>query len=1120
MTEAELLQQDSDNRLHALQPESFIVEAPAGAGKTELLTQRYLGLLAGVNEPEEIVAITFTNKAAAEMRGRILDSLNDAANDVPVDRPHKQVTRQLANQALARSAAGGWDLLAQPGRLRINTIDSLSSLLARQMPLMSRFGAQPAVAENPMLHYQDAAHRTLAMLESSGVESAIGIALGYFDNDTERLAQQLAKMLAKRDQWLHHAAGTASLSVQQEAAAALQHLVLQDLAKAAQCVPSGLQQHLMAAARYAATQLPETHLVRALLDWQTPLAVSLEALPQWRAVCELLLTKDGLPRKEKGINIKNGFAADAEGKAHKQALLQVIETMGDAETFARIRKLPDPADTEQEWRIISALAELLKIAAGQLMLVFQEAGEVDFVEVAMRALQALEDTTGPTELAMQLDYRIQHLLVDEFQDTSPAQIDLLKRLTIGWQPGDGRTLFCVGDPMQSIYRFRKADVGLFLQVADTGIGHLSLQRLQLTRNNRSRPAVVEWINQAFAQVFPEQDSVSRGAISYRRFAATKERESDSGVSVHAIVAEQGTSADDMAALEAKHLVQLILDERRQRPEASIAVLVRARGHLHALVREIRRNHADDPALRFQAVEVEALADRQTVQDALALTKALFHRADRVNWLAILRAPWCGLTLADLHALASNDHQATIWHLMQDAEVVARLSADGQARLSHVRGVIAEAFAHQGRLSARRWVESTWLKLGGAQCLIEAGDVRDVQAVFDLIDQLSAVGHFDPDMLEEAMAELYAAPDVKADGRLQFMTLHKSKGLQFDTVILPGLHRQPNKQDTHLLLWEQVTMPDGESALLAAPWVPRHMRQDTPTVYDYLQGLEAERSSNEAARVLYVGATRAERRLHLVAVARPDTDGVVKAPSGTFLELLWHQVGAAFQSASVVHADTKTADTAGFIPRLMRLPMPAIPALLQQTVAEQPATSFDTVSGESLQVDAFSADMGSLAHRYVEMIARQGMTQWPVTRLASLRPSMQRWLEQRGHGEALAREGAERVLSVLTTTLTSKQGQWVLQQHEAAACELEVLRQEGAVIRRYVVDRTFVEQGTRWIIDYKSARLGETMAETALAQAAELYRPQLAQYAALFAHESRPVRIAVFFLSIGQLVELD
>ena len=103
----------------------------------------------------------------------------------------------------------------------------------------------------------------------------------------------------------------------------------------------------------------------------------------------------------------------------------------------------------------------------------------------------------------------------------------------------------------------------------------------------------------------------------------------------------------------RHCVELIARERAG--ERKVAVLVRARDHLAALVAEIRRHWPD---LRFQAVEIENLAERQVVQDLLALTRALHHRADRVNWLAILRAPWCGLALADLHALAGDDHQAT------------------------------------------------------------------------------------------------------------------------------------------------------------------------------------------------------------------------------------------------------------------------------------------------------------------------------------------------------------------------------------------------------------------------------------------------------------------------------
>ncbi|CAG0951731.1 partial DNA helicase II, partial [Rhodocyclaceae bacterium] len=133
-----LLREDGESRQRALELGSFIVEAPAGAGKTELLTQRVLRLLAVVEEPEEIVAITFTTKAAAEMKSRIVASLaRAAAGDLPAE-PHKRITFDLARAALAAGAQRDWRLLENPGRLRITTIDALCASLARQMPLLSR----------------------------------------------------------------------------------------------------------------------------------------------------------------------------------------------------------------------------------------------------------------------------------------------------------------------------------------------------------------------------------------------------------------------------------------------------------------------------------------------------------------------------------------------------------------------------------------------------------------------------------------------------------------------------------------------------------------------------------------------------------------------------------------------------------------------------------------------------------------------------------------------------------------------------------------------------------------------------------------------------------------------
>ena len=191
--------------------------------------------------------------------------------------------------------------------------------------------------------------------------------------------------------------------------------------------------------------------------------------------------------------------------------------------LADTRRLPPPAYTEAQWQVLEAITELLKRAVGQLKLVFQSRGQVDFTEVSQRALLALEDSEGPTDLALRLDYQIRHLLIDEFQDTSISQFELLARLTAGWTPDDGRTLFAVGDPMQSIYRFREAEVGLFLRARAEGIGNVVLTPLELSANFRSQAGIVAWVNEAFAQVMPEREDIASGAVAYTASQAVHPR---------------------------------------------------------------------------------------------------------------------------------------------------------------------------------------------------------------------------------------------------------------------------------------------------------------------------------------------------------------------------------------------------------------------------------------------------------------------------------------------------------------------------------------------------------------------------------------------------------------------
>jgi ATP-dependent helicase/nuclease subunit A len=1098
MSDDALLVRDAESRRRALEPGSFIVEAPAGAGKTELLTQRVLMLLARVDEPEEIIAITFTNKAAAEMRQRILDALHRAATgDVP-EQVHKRVTFELATAALAVSAQRGWQLLEHPGRLRVTTIDAFCASLARQMPVLSRFGAQPRTVENVRRHYEDAARRALAWLEEAGGQADdVARALAHVDNDAVRLAGLLADMLARRDQWLRHALDKSQSW--QHAEAALRELVVRDMRRVADVLPGRVQELLMPIARFAAGNLPDDHALAPLRDWTRVLPAEPEELPMWRAVASLLLTdKD---ERRKAVDVRLGFPKEA--KEQKQRFLECVAELKDADVaaVAQLRRLPDPSYTEEEWTTVTALATLLKLAAAELWSVFHAAGEVDFIEVASRAKEALGQPEAPTDLALALEYRIRHLLVDEFQDTSPTQVELLQKLTADWQAGDGRTLFLVGDPMQSIYRFRKADVGLFLKAAEAGIGTVPLERLSLYRNNRSCRPVVDWVNATFANVFPARDDPAAGAIRYREFAAAKQPLLDAGVTVHGLVAARGEGAGP----EADRILSIIDAERAADRSRQIAVLVRARTHLDALVATIRRQRPD---LRFAAVEIESLAERQPVQDLLALAHALYHRADRVHWLAILRAPWSGLTLADLHALAADDFNATIWSLLNDDERLAKLSADGQARAQHVLNALGDVLRQQGRQGPARWLKGAWFALGGPACLANETELADCESFFDLVDKLDAAGRFSPEQLGKEMARLYGAPDVAADGSLQFMTLHKAKGLEFDTVILPGLHRKTGGSDTPLMRWEEVILDGLDEHLVAAPMKKRG-QEDVVTPYKFLESLDNARAAQEDARVLYVGATRAIRHLHLVGVATLNSKGEVKAPPHTFLDLLWPAVAERFNAAEATMA--AQPEVSDFVPRLLRL---------QEMVAlDQPVHAVAPMAAP-VQVDeaeagrSLDALVGTLAHRYLEMIANDGLDVWSAQRFAALRGAMETWLAQQGCSDRDAAQGAERVVAILATTLASESGRWVLQAREGAASELALQKVSHGDTPLSVVDRTFVEDGARWIIDYKTAQ-----PEGDLNAHAESYRAQLERYADLFATEGLPVRAAIFYAALGQLVEL-
>jgi len=1099
---------------------SFIVQAPAGSGKTGLLTQRFLALLAQVAAPEEIVAITFTRKAAAEMRERILGALKAAQAGEVVNNDHEQRTLDLASAALEQDARQVWRLLQNPARLRIMTFDSLCATLVRQMPILSHFGAAPAVVEDAGPLYREAASQVLEQLESrEAIGHAVARLLRHLDNQHEQAQELIAAMLARRDQWLRHLAGNDEHRNRQRLEDALRRIVETGLEDARAAFPESLHDEFLNLLRFAAGQVGEEAELAVCRDLTDLPPARIEALPQWQAIVNWLLKKDGgcrqSPTAKEGFPAKSA-GADAAEKRHfaamkdrMKALLGTLsEEGGFVQALARIPILPLPCYTDTQWHVLEALFTLLVHAAAHLSVTFQQAGEVDFAEIAMQAVAALGEPDDPTDLALQLDYRIQHLLVDEFQDTSINQFELLRRLTAGWMPDDGRTLFLVGDPMQSIYRFREAEVGLFLEVKQHGLGNLRPAFLQLEVNFRSQAGIIDWVNAAFPRIFPTEDDEQAGAIAYSPSHSHHPLQPGEAVRIHPF-------AKDEDQAEADTIVDLVHRTLAEDARADVAILVRSRNHLLRIVPALR-----EAGIRYQAVEIDSLASRPVVQDLLSLTRALLHPADRIAWLAVLRSPLCGLVQQDLLLLAGEADDILPERLQMPA-VQAALSVDGQRILQRVVPVLTQALAQRARLPLRDWVEQTWLALGGPACLEQPVAYEDASAFFDLLDILDTGGEVaDPARLAQAVKELHARPDTGEASRVQLMTIHKAKGLEFDTVIVPGLGKPPRSEERRLLYWQEQTFPGGDTALLFGP-ITGAGEEQNPTV-EYLRNLEKTKGRYEAQRLLYVAVTRAKRRLHLSGHANCNARGELRPAAGSLLELLWpvarpifkavHDERAAESGDEGASEDPLTARRSAELKRLppdWQCPAPP-PGLTAQSVVpvpeETPAIEFDWASETARHV-------GTVVHRYLEFLGRLAPGRLEAFRPQEHRARICTRLRQSGVLEDHLADATSRVIAALEQVLADPRGQWILSPaHQAARSEYPLTGIQDGILRRYIVDRTFRdEHGIRWIIDYKTSRHEGGGRDEFLDREVARYRNQLEGYARLFAQrEQGRIRLGLYF----------
>ncbi len=656
--------------------------------------------------------------------------------------------------------------------------------------------------------------------------------------------------------------------------------------------------------------------------------------------------------------------------------------------------------------------------------------------------------------------------------------------------------------MQSIYRFRQAEVSLFLRVKQHGLQQLRLTSLALLANFRSTQAIVDWNNTTFKQLFPITDDIDRGAICYHASIASKPTVLEQSIIPLAFDKEHPEQ-------QAEAIINIIRQVWAEDNKKTIGILVKARSHLPQLL--VQLNEAKLP---YQAVEIEYLQNKETIQDLLSLCFALLNLADRLSWLALLRCPWFGLSLIDLTHLA-NATTPTLYAALTHVETLAQLSQEGYHRIAKRLPQLQKSLHTQGILPFSVWIENTWQALEGHHLLATHQAWHDSQLFFMTLRQFDQAGIWPkPQQLKEKFSTLYATPIDMEKSPLQVMTIHKAKGLEFDCVILPRLEASPPIEKKPLLTWLERTRFQGENDLLLAP-IPAIEDSETP-LYDYIRRENKVKLNFENTRLLYVAATRAKQALYLLYGIASDPDKQRSATKGSFLHELWpllqhnveyhRQASALFLNPSPIPLSPSAAKSISL--RRFRLSVEDTETvIINSTSATTAKFSFSILNDTVLQ------HIGTVLHRILYKISQEDYALKTIANIYD-KIYLQRQLLSLGVPTAQLESAVTTLTHALLSIKADPRAAWILDSsHAEAHSEYALTAKEKEHYQQVIIDRTFIdEKGIRWIIDYKTTNPKTEETEAAFYdRMQQQYAAQLTHYAQLLATwDKRPIYLGLYF----------
>jgi len=1173
---------DQVARKHAVDiRQSCVVSAPAGSGKTGLLTQRVLTLLGAVKKPEEILCITFTRKAANEMRERVFDVLTHAAtldsSDIQnISNSYERERTTLAKKALQQSEKHEWDLLNNKYRLKILTIDGFCKSLSSRLPFLSSMGINAGIFDDANGAYKEAVSSWL-MDKVTKNNPEIKQLATLFDGNMNRITELLSSLLSVREQWL-----PLTVMTQQNVDSARDYfegIIAEMVAETIDDVSLCLQDYegdLCAIAQFAAQQLCDAGSdspITALRDADAFADNSDQSIQTfWLPLCQILLTNDGSFRKTANKNI--GFPAGTNSeekklfKEKKQQLLQIIgelkELPNSAQQLHALRSLPQQTFSDLQWETLKQIIDVLPELVAYLKVTFAKYKKADFTEYTLAALRALKGIDGDLALQQRFDYQLQHILIDEFQDTSQPQLDLLNLLTQEWQPDDGKTVFVVGDGMQSCYAFRNANVGIFLNTKDKGLPAVALTPLDLSVNFRSDETIVNWVNTTFTQLFPEYDNASKGAVRYSPSVAfhTKQ-ESIHDIHQSTVTCRYFPQAKDektdktRATAESLSIAHTIQNYREADETQTIAILAKTRSQFASVVDALSQYK-----IPYIAIDIDPLLSKKTILDLLNLTKVIVDPSDRVAWISLLRSPWCALNFHDLTLLAHTDLGALnpkckttgfapLYIQIQHAEHIHNLhskgsstkgsstkgfSTEGLHALKHMRTALLQVLEQRQRRTLAACVETAWAQLGGAYTLDTESDLDDIRTFLQRIDHFDNAGTIESwEAFYQDIQKLYAQPASTDTNPVQLLTMHKSKGLEFDTVFLPSLEKTGRNDDPELLYWHEHLNADGDTHFILSP-IDIQSTDDTNksqnSISKYIRQIKKEKSDLETIRLLYVACTRAKKNLHVSATLKVDDNNDVIAPAkNSLLAKIWPSLASEFTLSTHdidiqnSHAQQTISTNDANFPYIRRLNFTKIQAHARSQQIDTTHTADDdsTLFNQKKNIEhsirnvhtktalgafnnkdfdletayqsshMFERNQGIFIHRLLNTLCISDLSTWHMERVNKTQAHWQAQLAQMGLSTQQANNIIVQAIECIETLRKNDTAQWIFDaSHRHSACELSLWWQG----EEKIIDRTFIDKDVRWIIDYKTSTPANTALPVFLHQEKETYQEQMQGYEAI------------------------